>query len=729
MNKIKELMKLIVEKENITDRILMDNGFTENDIKGFIKNGILKQKYGLYTFRNVSILYEEGLNLLKEQKFQEAKQYFKKCYELNPEEKDYHLRYIQCLTLTNEYKKAFKVLRNFFGNFKENELEYNQYLYLLSLLMEYRDSFKEKIASLDLDQFRSLATNSCEEQIYNLIIAGNFEQARELLNASDVQTSHSASNDLLSTFLYLIVEKRMMDNLTLLAKYGFYDDISNYINSFSKKRTLTDREQCILFLIEKITQKKQKGLRKIGGSDIRNSIKRDRIKEASRFNEKYLGDNRLGKEKDLIAFLLEQIKNKKKPLSFRKRLEKIYTAIKEENYDEVILLLETLSKIRYLNLEESYILILLKKAKEIRMTGKSLKVINRNSNNFYEAITNNDFESAKKLLSNGSINRNYNQIIKKLLDEISDFTLQIDYPLTLESEPEEDNEKIEQAKRALLEIFNTMTAQNAAIRVSHNVSDEEIELSKRVLSEKREANTELARLRIWTIDGDKKIAIVNLVNPKLSDINIEEQISKIFELFNKNEYSKCREAINSLFKNPNYKFGISEQTKQIFKILGICYMKLSHHPKKVVEKYFSVVDAINKLLPQKSPHDTYRQLNAYAYTPLNQIAYTTVFGFDSGIENELRSLETILYDAIELDIPARLVASNYALEYDEIQLICLIQVRDYYIDKNYEAGDLLLQKVENTSKKNTLVSNVIQNLRKYKLHYCKSHAKVKRKKT
>lgn len=90
---------------------------------------------------------------------------------------------------------------------------------------------------------------------------------------------------------------------------------------------------------------------------------------------------------------------------------------------------------------------------------------------------------------------------------------------------------------------------------------------------------------------------------------------------------------------------------------------------------------------------------------------------DSGYS--LKKLQQILYDSIVLEVPARVVATNYNLSHEEIQLICLIQVRDYYIDEDYAAGDKLLEKVVNSGDITDGVNRFIQKLKQDKCIYKK----------
>lgn len=84
---------------------------------------------------------------------------------------------------------------------------------------------------------------------------------------------------------------------------------------------------------------------------------------------------------------------------------------------------------------------------------------------------------------------------------------------------------------------------------------------------------------------------------------------------------------------------------------------------------------------------------------------------------EMYFLQGLLHDQIELKIAPDYLKVAYGLTHEEIQAICLIQVRDYYIDGEYEKGDELLDKVVNSRDKTSRINNFILHLRNNKLNY------------
>ena len=92
-SKIETIYQIIINKKPITKIELIKQGFNEFEINQIIEEGILKpidnNEYKLYSLYE---LYYYGLNLLSKNQAYQANACFKRCYELEPNNRDFALQ-------------------------------------------------------------------------------------------------------------------------------------------------------------------------------------------------------------------------------------------------------------------------------------------------------------------------------------------------------------------------------------------------------------------------------------------------------------------------------------------------------------------------------------------------------------------------------------------------------------------------------------------------------------
>ena len=199
---LNKLYNAVINGSELTTKELNSYGFNSKDLADLIQQGTLKRiKRGYYAFQCVSDLYYYGKKLIAEKEYEEAFKCFNVCYELNPN--DYGVcsqLFTKSLSL-KDYENVFKyfdVLAHADNLYRQTDV--NFYLYLLSVITDVPDKYKEYARNLNLEDISIDFSDIRYKDIndYSPIIRFSYQNASVMLTG-DAETE--AENDFVSKYL------------------------------------------------------------------------------------------------------------------------------------------------------------------------------------------------------------------------------------------------------------------------------------------------------------------------------------------------------------------------------------------------------------------------------------------------------------------------------------------------------------------------------------------------
>lgn len=731
------LIRVVMENNTLTDGIFSKYGISFDDVSFLLKKGILVLEYDKYYLKDKSLLFKKGFDsLLANNDFDSAWAYFLKCYNLFEDDRDVRLMFLLLNLMSSNFDAALEVLSKLVVNENISEkLENNLFIYLIGKFRELPPSISSRLDGFDIRKVTNIKSFSSDgiSCVLELIVDDNLDLALLEINQSldDRLQNRSVSTYLLKVILARINYYKVMSSLTLLARYGYFGEIVLFLKQLEEKRQLTDREKCILLALDKIINGFCENTSGEDVSKLYDCIRKNDFQNALNLNDEYLKRNRILCDDDLLTYLLTLLSN----IKCRHKaggdsivsdgIQNIINKLEaDDSYNEVILVLKLIGMSREFTEEEACLLKILEVLKKVIETGEIPEIILGDDDSLYGTLLKNDFQTAKNLRisylrSMGlPVDSDWMyKLIKKLMSAIN----------TNKSA----SINREQMRIRLVEIFRNMKQHNSVFLTYDSFSFVDIKLIEEILNEDDSFYPELKMLRIWRIDSNSNIIILNRISSTESNIDIDSTLLNIYKLFNEKRYKDCFDAISRLLSSSKYKFSLSVDTRELFYIYGMCNHYIYGDNKVSVKKYFGVVTALNKALGDDEKYD-YSCVLASVRTEKTSNEKYFVFGVNMGYEKDLKKLEDILYEAIEFDIPLLVSFSNYSLEDDEIQLIQLIQARDFYVEKKYDEGDSLLQEVQGwitKANKNDIrvqfVKKVFKYLEKKKKFFCKMGLKIR----
>lgn len=147
--------------------------------------------------------------------------------------------------------------------------------------------------------------------------------------------------------------------------------------------------------------------------------------------------------------------------------------------------------------------------------------------------------------------------------------------------------KRERGRLLLLNIVKQMNDTNEIIHVLENVSNTKKELIYLVLN-----NKEFSNLKVSDIGGN--ILLFRVVNLRQNNINYEEVVDKIINLYKNMEYQLCIDMANELFKDINFNIEELSNSRELFIVIAKSYYKLNIKKHLIVRKYLSIANYLNK---------------------------------------------------------------------------------------------------------------------------------------
>ncbi len=355
------LYNAVIENDILTEEILLNYGFTSEEIEQLIYKGILGETAGLeYKFLDYVNLCDYAWLLSAEQKYEKARICLEKVLKINPK----YLKANYRLFYENVFAKDDKSILNnllvlYTTHDKDFIIENNVTLYLLSFTMEFPQNFKKYVKLLtyyDLTTTTITNENSHQNEIYEYIFKNNFKYAFKRLNDFNAQgNQQTMSNKLIKVLLIRTIEELKYREDKLM-EYIIQKEYNAALDFLKAQNNLTFKEKVYLKLIELIILLKETKVYNPNSGfqtpSLYKAINKGNYILAQQISEK---NDKLNENRSVISKLLVELNklNNKNYFTERNRdFEEIFQALKSkvDSYDLIKEFLLKLNKIEHLDL-------------------------------------------------------------------------------------------------------------------------------------------------------------------------------------------------------------------------------------------------------------------------------------------------------------------------------------------------------------------------------------------
>ena len=321
--KIETVYEVMLNGMPLTKQFLFKFGLQETDIIDLINEQVIVQispdTYELYTLYD---LYYYGVKLLANKEIKKANACFKRCYQLNPNNRLFLLQ----LLIKSLKLREYDMFMTRFSKLETIEPEKNQsdnnlYLYLINIINPCPKEYQDRLANMEYDDI-FLPNNSNEyhlkemNNIRHLIMKHRYRGAIDELNKIIFKDGYSsAEEEILKELLTQVVEKEKERKLELLelAKGGKYQEIVYRLKIISQTRYLSNHETYMVMISSAIINLLDTGLIPIPTIEntqcLYNALLGNNYALAKTINDKYTIQSHPPLDFQIIEVLLRDLNN------------------------------------------------------------------------------------------------------------------------------------------------------------------------------------------------------------------------------------------------------------------------------------------------------------------------------------------------------------------------------------------------------------------------------------
>ena len=238
----KEMYNFFIDKDILTTKELLSIGFTNKDLTRLIEDGKIKRvKRGYYELGSINGLLNYCKILLRKRykNIERARQGFKRCLEIDPENGSVNIRLFLDAIISGEYEKAF----TYFDVLDKTDNEFykkdqNMWLFLLSFLVDVPDKYKDRVKNMQLVDLLSkegdfrYKDRLLQNKIRNAIFKQNFKEAKDLIT-NGIKGSDKKINVVITEFLLNAVIRQNIiehENIYDLIVKGDYEEVERLLS-------------------------------------------------------------------------------------------------------------------------------------------------------------------------------------------------------------------------------------------------------------------------------------------------------------------------------------------------------------------------------------------------------------------------------------------------------------------------------------------------------------------
>lgn len=806
----------------LTTKQMSNYGFNSKDLNELIEKGSIERvKRGLYSLKSIDQLFNYGKKLIAKKEYERATLCFEKCFEIDPKHLgacfQLFLRSIQ----KEHYQRAFELYERLVQS--ENEfysIDANYYLYLLSIITEVPEKYKEYARHITLDDIKIPFADKrykdipLQNRVRIAALQRKFPYALKQLKELITKHGNLTVQDIITrTLLLQAVNAETISKNTIvsLIKEKKYDEVVNHLLDKQDRHNLSIPEEYILKLAKKFIEisesSKIPNIKSVHAETLFEAIDTDNYNIALRlcteYNEKYnisndssainillndiclLIDSLCKPKHDESTFKLEENKKAKTSSEISQPLtifSSIISYLMKNELDDAFYSLrnymELIGKADYEFLIINLIKISLLE-KDIAFTKPmiALTLISKDNysfdissyiQEFYVALCQNRFEEARiyldiiskanKLGLDCVITDSLYQVLEsseKILNYKRDYSIleQAERaiedskkqsigstPITVYSRPESEHVEPPIQKQYVSSPIETKSEIPSVIKTNQDeITQDKRDSEKNFIAKRHEELVERKGIillkpmdevrinRIFDIvgeypdmvafvigDGNKRQVVLRYKPINHEFVDTKSLLNFGNEAYKNGNYDDCIETFLQLlqfFNEPrafNYaKLGLSYMKK--FDIsLAIDYLTIATALAKKENLDFDYSDLILKLKGEIEKDDIKPRFKMIQ----DDFDHGDVNKF-YGIEN-FEEINSYIVDS-GLDVESACQQMNLTPE--QIDIIRLIYSREFYIQGNFDKGDLFLRSVEESKNKTNITKKLFYEIRKNKRFY------------
>ena len=247
-----------IDNDELTTKELLELGFNSHDLTKFIEQGQLERvRRGVYTVASADqMLFCSNYFIGKNDK-ERASKILYRALELFPDDQRINSKVFNDSLFTCDYEQTFKCLDVMMETENKNYMQdQNFWLYLLSIVTEVPDKYKDKVKKMAVNDVYVLPTDKRYEDkkltnnIRKAVLKFNFNRACELTPETPEYKEKKFASIVTSRLLYLAknADIKQRKNYTELAKKKDYSSLANKLCDNSEIRKISFNEICALLL-------------------------------------------------------------------------------------------------------------------------------------------------------------------------------------------------------------------------------------------------------------------------------------------------------------------------------------------------------------------------------------------------------------------------------------------------------------------------------------------------
>ena len=737
--KIYTLYDGIINGVVLTTKQLVEFKFSSKDINELIAKGFIKKlNKGYYVYIAVDTLFHYGKKLVVEKEYEKANICFKRCYELNNE----HLGTCFQLFFRNISQKNYDKAFEFFEILKKSDnvyyqLDYNYYLYLLSIITEIPEKYNEQVRNFTINDIKVSPLDkrykdyALQNKIRINALKRGFAYALQCLKDLTEKHSKISLQDKIARVLLFQAATKEAESKTLIInmiKQRRYADIIVHLQNKQRRHNLSDKEKYILKLtnayIKIFDTRIIPQIKSNNSKTLYDAINNNDYNLALTIRKRGHINNELFDKGDILYMILIDICNltdyiqngKNSKTKEEDLLNTFKTYLMENDIDNAInivneyllqidkkeysTLLLNLIKISALegDLSFSYPLEVLHSIK----THSYVFDVSLYVQKFYTALSENNFSLARlylDILAN-SKSFGFNLIMFDKFEQI----------LTLSEQLQVKNEEEKRKKTLLKELidreYSELINKNGII-ILDRMDEDEIKNSLEIIDKYED-------IIAFTIGNDSEKKIVLRYRPKnIEYIDIKELISSANKDYDNAYYDNALEKYLQalqVIKSPN---------SFLYARVGLTYLRKQN--KEEALKFLTIAQdlAINEhkgydysaLIAKLKNDNTIKTKKHHLKITQND--------FD---EHDVNNYYGINFEEIndyimtrETDVDSACEELNLTME--QIDIVKLIYAKIYYMQGNFNKGDIFLKSVESNKEKTNLTKKILSDIRQNKKLY------------
>ena len=706
-DKIEKIYDLVNSGEELTTKKLNEIGLNSNKIKEYVDSKIIVRiSRGIYMLNDLNILYTRLYEAINKDNIYEISYYFEQIYNIDN-------------SVINKYL-----------------------LYLMNDLYKLSDSLIKCTKELDLDNMRLTDDDKLSRTYNNIIYHSLCKKDNKSLYIANTYITQKRIQD---EVMCLLIEKRwkkmryQISTINLLVRQKKYNEVIAFLNSINELNRL---EQNILEVCKKYIEisntKKIPSIKNIEISNLTEAIEANDFKKAHRLCVDYNNKNFILKENSAILIILEDILkliSKINSIGYNEVLENIKN--NNDNLFEIVSIidkyLDSIGKSKYSSIVlDNLKLDLLNNDNKYTFFRKICNGLENDNyvyyldyyvKQFYIELGHNNMNKASTYLDiiyNG-IELGYECPIINLLEDTINYTKKFF-----------SREKIEfeSNKEYYLENKNNLNEKSDIDNADNNeiISNEDIKYINAKFDKVRDSKR---FIHIKKINEERKkllkIMVINSLD--ISYLDTTKSLTLWYTPY-KNKRVNTRDLKikgEQLYRNNNLKEALSvfqelvehgQFSSYTMARLGLICLNLNYinwsieyltFATELSEKFNNDFD-FTALLSKLTKKDN----------EINEVKYKVEFNYSEFTnDNNYDDIDNIdeISTMVSKGNSIKEVCESFNMNDEQICLVYLFYVREYYMNGDYEIGDKILKYVEQSQNKTEKVISLMNDIRKNKKFY------------